>query len=1127
MMVEAYLVAADGMDRSSVDNMVLCTLEDPGRSMLFPAFRYRHLQLETFSLGAENTNCTLTLATTTGTRFTLRCSGKEQGHLWKAELESLFPKKQVAHHQEETNSHFLSKHAYSSLASDASETSNSTGTKSFSFTSKQNDILSDSCRGLNILSPAQTSSVTSPAESSFSTYSATSPALDLNLPLETHCSSRSTKYSNASPQLGNFESSLSFSDEPELKAYLTTCFDHISDDIEIISCTDHSVVSTDDEHVLSDRAGTQIVMVGSVATQHNTPLSMGDASSRYSSVDYDSAISDEEDNSEDDCENDIAEYDSSMEDNTESGIHEALASQSTLSEKPLNLVTEANEQQLNAAPVRVPDLPLGLPPCPPCPTDVSRLSTESDRKDEPLSMPQERYEEVTKTESGDKKLQVAPVEEKPVKKGLLSKSSSGSLRSFFLRNKRSTDILNNDNKKNSAAPSSIAQRQTGDDIVVSINPETEPEKDIPTAASGERTLKRKPSTTKRLANALKSLGAKFKKPSQSRSATPAVTRALDMKPDELKSVVQPSAKAPHATVCSPAGDLQSHSQCVAPSGDVDLVTEGGSMPVIIGTDHFEEIASTGDLPQVLEAQSQRKLLRAQKALSKISEEVYFDQPESKFNVSKLENVKEVEAQSDPRPTQSDTEANEEQDELHDVSMDSEFSAGCISTAVTAVMASPILITTSTNNNLLSDLSTPTGTTDNMIKSTSFASSIGTAVDIESNNETVKLGHSRKLSNGISLRSLCTGDSATVTRKSSESTLADLRANPFKKVSILRTQAVVSKWQSMNWARMSDLILNVDVFVTNSGGLIKCTLPFGSDHSLNVITEEEENDEHGVAAETRGFLELTLQNGLTQISRRTALDVHVRQAGDTTYLFRLRTSYSAEEFLNTVEASTEDLSRQVLLNSDDGSNPVSPIGNDKSTLSMNSSNSSGSGSNRQSLRAMSSNDRLKMHSPVQGMATFLPPLLSTRNGSAGSLGGTSPVTSSKSSLITVETMNRKSPDILSNSLRPLYHEPELLLLNNLRCHLFKHGAGDKWLDVGLARLRVYSVPLHHDWRRVMLLKAASTEVIFDARLPRACFQMAGSVGVAISVPQGQMEIPVYMLRLRSNKEAVHLSELFTC
>lgn len=1136
MMVEAYLCKDE--------SVVLCKLQDPGRSMLFPAFRHKHLQLE--SVYATGKAFKMTLATNTGTRIVLGCSEIEQFEFWKGQFEMLFPKKQALVVQTQTP--------------DLTTMDTETVEKSLSFTSTQDDILKDSHLGLNILSPAR-------SEPSIEQLNDTDPAeTSLELPPSMRFSSGSSKYSTESPQLDNLESSaLSFADEPEFRDYMALGGLGLNDHHAAFVANAERDDFKPDSKRASARARASIVLEKQV----------DDTSSRYSDSDK--------------AEYDEVEYDSEFSDNdfemqngqgvTFEDVHVqpgATATATTVAAKRRTLYIDSAEMSACESEIEEEEQTQELEesvlsPVQEIPAVLEtgeNHSIESDLEDQDgesvVSVPEEsaimhpalvdqepaRCALPHKSSSSSiralfRKKSSANVQElaqpttetthRPKLKpsSLARKSSTERLRAFFSSGrKKSSDALRQANTPSLSSPNlatpaqfeadggdegdggprTLGVRQARSDMDIRPNTRSTPETPAPAPS---KTLKHKPSSSQRLASAFRSLGAKFKKSNPSsgsnhagRTAEPEdePERALDMAPEEL--------------ACT-----------AAHHDDRDLFSRTANAPGA-GAGEYRSIShATGPPAPASDPQHQQRarMARAQKVLSKISEEVFFDGAGTdQLGAADRDAVPVPQAitQSPLPPT------NEHHHNMHHVTVvgeeEIEFGAPLDDDDCSSP---PPHHSNSQSNHRPLERETSAETISNMItNSRSFASSIGTAVDADApTNDTVKLAPAKQR--------------PPVSRTSSESTLAENRDHhhllPFRKVGVLRTQAMVSKWQGMAWTKVCGFALNVEVFVTTTGGLLRCMVPSRSGHPrLNSITEVDENedDDTSVPMETAALLELTLLNGKTQLSRRTVLDVHVRQPGDTTYLFRLKSSQGADEFFNTLEASTQDLARQVLLYNGDDTTPWG-YGSEKTSVpSMSSSNSStnsgsaGPWNARPSMTSYNSNERIRTQCSSQGMKTFLPPLLSTRNGSSGSLGSNnsssnnSPVSSTRPSLFSAGFENKSSPDIMVGA--GSYTDPELLLLNNLRCHLFKHGSGGQWLDVGLARIRVYSVPQQGDWRRVMLLKSATSEIIFDARLPRTCFNPAGNIGLSVSTPHGLADDPLFMLRFRGNKEAAYVSDLLT-
>lgn len=498
--------------------------------------------------------------------------------------------------------------------------------------------------------------------------------------------------------------------------------------------------------------------------------------------------------------------------------------------------------------------------------------------------------------------------------------------------------------------------------------------------------------------------------------------------------------------------------------------------------------------QVLSAPQQMStysgnLSRAEKVLSKISEEVF---TEEDFRPHNVQHVNVSNTLVDPK---------------------TKFSVGASAVAVSPAVSQPSYSLSNSSNSiekLLYYESYMEDTTYAEISHSSLfsLSSIGTAVDSVSNNETVKHGHSRNLSNGISLRSFRRDSSngsldATLTdnqpakmhqrnTSSSSSSVASstqrMNCSSDSQPSniIMRVPlAMVSKWQSGSWASISDVPLSVIISATNAGGLISCYLPLTSNNSFNTIYEE-------TASSSRSPLfELPL-NTFTNVRKRTAYDVHVRQGSDV-FLFRLRSSPIAVEFAKSVDLSRQKLAAQTMQSG----------GSMKSlALNMDSSRSS-------STSSLASNTK------GSGMTMLVPPLLSNRSNTASPVSTNTSKTSLASTTSNSSTINIK-PSALSQ-------DPPEVLMDNIRCRVFSHStSNDRWADAGLARLQLMTVSKRNTWRQMTLFEPTTDNIMIDARLPQSCFAIAGSVCISISDPQTQQL--KYLLRVRNPQEQSQLAKI---
>lgn len=212
LMVEALLLASPESN-GIIDSLALCTLEEPGRGLLFPAFRYRDLKIHAmsapFSSSPSGTvNRFITLANSSKNQFTLRCPDEDQFQTWRDYLEGLFP------HEEEWDVSMMTE------GEEISKDESLSRDTSYSFSSRREDILSQSFHGLNIIS---TSSVSSGLAN---TSTELNEAPLLKLP------SFSFSGYNLSPQLELFQSTPSLTEDSDLKAFLSEDFDFSENVIE-------------------------------------------------------------------------------------------------------------------------------------------------------------------------------------------------------------------------------------------------------------------------------------------------------------------------------------------------------------------------------------------------------------------------------------------------------------------------------------------------------------------------------------------------------------------------------------------------------------------------------------------------------------------------------------------------------------------------------------------------------------------------------------------------------------------------------------------------------------------------------------------------------------------------------
>lgn len=545
-------------------------------------------------------------------------------------------------------------------------------------------------------------------------------------------------------------------------------------------------------------------------------------------------------------------------------------------------------------------------------------------------------------------------------------------------------------------------------------------------------FKRKASTGQRLFSAFKNFSGKLK------------SKSLPPSDENIESVFEMLDTAP------------------------DLNQKCGMSQQVVVQQHVQFTPAQNNLPPIA---ARGNPMRAARALSKISEEVFFE--------DRLE----------------EDEEEEEEPQASNVATAS---------ALPHLVGKPISSESSTSS-FEDDV--------NMSISSSFTlSSIGTAVDIDSKNETTQTGHSCNFSGGISLRSLRRdGSNGSITSTNSRTSSnraypavtvnsSDVTIETHQKstvsssnasIALIKVEtAIVSYWKSGTWVLLSDIPLSLVVSVTSANtGVISCYLP---------QSERNSYEETVAQAMPRLVFEVVLDNS-THVQKRTTFDVHVLQ-DNKAYLFRLCNSPIASEFAKQI-----DIARRNVPIGFSASASFSSVGSSVSSSSLNSARSTGS--NGMSL-----------------LPSFTPltlPLLSNYHNNGGS-NLPSPVIPVKSTQMCLSS-NESTPRLL---------EPETLMLNNMRCRIFSRsttvvsddGAG-AWVESGLARIRVYSVPNQRTMRRMMLVKPSDEEALVDARLPSMCFAKAGPVGLSISEPKtGEHK---YLLRLRTQRERDQVAAVLAC
>lgn len=941
MMVEAYLLTSE-QDRTQIDSLVVCTLKDPGRELLFPSFRYGQLTLESSSLEVIQENMSvnriLTLSNSKGTKFSLKCPDKIQIQYWKGQLEKLFPRR-----MSDMNS------LYSTFSSEGASSMRQKTSSSYTFSTRNSDILSDtSFEGLNILKP-----LASPLSIELSEF----PSLSVGIPpLRKPIKRRSvSKRFTKTPRLSLIDLSMGFADAPELKAFMDTlkgedqsphlegfdspCILKGEDESPHVDAFDSPCMAFEginNQKVDESETNSPVFLEATTLLPQTLAVSTSeeDLSDSQSDIDSESYYSD--DDSSDSVLDISSQFEfcdvTSVKKLTSIPMDSAL---SALQSNPgISLETLYQAEVNKSSSVSLPALPISLPPCPPVPRSSDRQTTIQivNDKQEVDDMDREFQSQETAKKLNDAESSCISV----ASPNMTPKQSRDRIATSKQKDPTPThkyglsiDARYNNLKIASSDPITPSQSnsKTSFNALPKVQEKSETVETIEEEHAYTRPALKRKSSAKRLVGVFKTLAAKLKKPSSSSDEltpwddTRSNSNSLDSVPYELRDPIQAQSTTMSDTeFCERLKALSMQNQQHVPAPQVNSLF----------IDRCSSTASSA-LEFLKEANSvpmrRGKASRAEKALSKISEEFVFEGPKSFIDEEEPELGI---ASADAMP--GDAEGQEadlcEIDSTHEGSSNKMGLQTSISTTVTAVGQCSSLKTSSLSTIALPELESQLDLEEDMLfkSSRSFASSIGTAVGVESNNATSKHGHTGKLSNGASLRTLFGSDSSfSMSRKSSvESALTDVSSIPAlepepvtapalsTKVTFLKTQAMVSKWDSMSWVRISESLVDVLICVSSKEGSISCTVPLApSRHSLNVIAEEDEDSEEEIVPMPSPVLTLSLNSRNSHLMRRTAFDVHLRTDGDTTYLFRLLSSRSADEFMNTVSMGSTPTSSAVV------------------------------------------------------------------------------------------------------------------------------------------------------------------------------------------------------------------------
>lgn len=366
-----------------------------------------------------------------------------------------------------------------------------------------------------------------------------------------------------------------------------------------------------------------------------------------------------------------------------------------------------------------------------------------------------------------------------------------------------------------------------------------------------------------------------------------------------------------------------------------------------------------------------------------------------------------------------------------------------------------------------------------------------------------------------------------------------------KVIILKTQGIISKWEDYKWSKISNGTMSICVSVCGFGvgGIVECA-----------------------SAQDDIYFTLGIVDR-TQIRRGTAVDVEIGGAdlfpletdpiniplvaiADPMFMIRFFSTLEAEEFAHSTDASRKGLichdSEKHLVDSIKSSNS-SILPNeifDSDTLDNRSLDCQAKSLNHRistgSLKSNSTNSVIPNKIPIYNESlfsqgpnfsrgcnpTFLPPLLSAKNI------GTS-----------LDSQKGEAHSFISYDNGDVECS-ELLLINDLSCKLLKYvsktdvsvmgsteyqNTSDFWVDAGFVRLRVYSVPFNHELRRVVLLDNGN-HVIFENRLSYEAFEKVGKLSLSISVPmendRSKEYHPILALGMSSAKTLNQICEVLT-
>lgn len=396
-------------------------------------------------------------------------------------------------------------------------------------------------------------------------------------------------------------------------------------------------------------------------------------------------------------------------------------------------------------------------------------------------------------------------------------------------------------------------------------------------------------------------------------------------------------------------------------------------------------------------------------------------------------------------------------------------------------------------------------------------------------------------------------SATSSRSLSDSTLFDATSQGLAdRIDVFKTQAIVLKWEQNHWAKITDDYMVVTVAVCNNtsnasqGGLIECV---SKNNGSNVMTSLMVQLTESSSVRRGSKLDVEIRDcQCTLLSCPSLSRIQSTIETEVPLLFRLINSNDVEEFSQSVDACRHNLTSQVLLSSNLDKTPMlgthlnyANFSSSKSTVTRRSSTTVLSGSSSEGSSNSRSSSMETISHKYRSMPTLLPPKLSSK--------------SETKSMTEKKDQSGYRPQYLSNPSLNYRHDqshavihtepPEhpLLLINDIRCRLFQQAQSEAestvrdqneypsedstWADLGLARLRIYTVPNNHSLKHLMILNPIKNEIIYEDRLPRDAFKPVGKIAIMVSSSSVSLERLEFIIRMNSTKNASQVLDILKC